>query len=93
MTAAQAAALFRALAARLDANPTAPFGGAFLVVPPASPESTMGGPTPDSPPIDGVFLTNNPSPAVFWSSVSGQVEIAIATLQAQTQQGGYAGRR
>ena len=86
MTAPEAAALFRSLADRLDANPSAPFGGAFLVVPPAAPDTAMGGVASSVPPLDGVYLTSTPNPAVFWSSVSGQIEVAIATLSAQAQQ-------
>lgn len=77
MTPPEAAVLLRALADRLDANSGSEFGGAFIIIPP--------GEQPDV--IDSVFITTTPNPAVFWSSVSGQVELASARLAQTAQQG------
>ena len=80
MTSLEAAVLFREMAERLEANTGDTFGGAFLVVPPG-----------DSVPVDGVFITTSPNPAVFWSSVGGQVSLAIEGMSDQGKQnrGGY----
>ena len=63
------ALLFRAMADRLESSSVDQFGGAFLIVPP-------GGEA-----IDGLSLTTVPNPAVFWSSVEGQMTLAIEALR------------
>jgi hypothetical protein len=73
--AAVASAAFRAMADAIDANPSL-FAGAYLIIPPG-----------DQDPVDGLPLTTRPNPAVFWSSVEGQVSVAIETLRAHAQRG------
>ena len=63
------ALLFRAMADRLESSSVDQFGGAFLIVPPGG----------DA--IDGLSLTTVPNPAVFWSSVEGQMTLAIEALR------------
>jgi hypothetical protein len=78
MTPTEAAELFRAMADRLERNAATEFGGAFLIIPPE-----------DGGPLDGAFVTTTPNPVVFWSSVQGQVEIAVQRLTAPQQSRGY----
>ena len=82
MKSSEAVALFRTMADRIAANGEAEFGGAFLVIPPG-----------EYPPIDGMMVATNPSPVVFWSSVQGQVDVAVQVLTEQTAQPGMRGRR
>jgi hypothetical protein len=66
----------------LDANEAAgaPFGGAFLIIPPGD----------DAEVVDGLTLTTGRNPVVFWSNVSGQVDLAVARLKdGQEQRRGY----
>lgn len=84
MTNEQASVLFRDMADRIDrakSDPTDPFGGAFLIVPPSESDTAIG----------GVTMALSPNPVVFWSSVQGQIEVAIAELRASSQ-GGQNGR-
>ena len=69
---------FRRMAELLDANEAAgaPFGGAFLIVPPGD----------DAEAVDGLALTTGRNPVVFWSNVSGQVDLAIAKLKGEQEQ-------
>jgi len=82
-THADAATALRAIADQLDAA-RGTFGGVFVIVPPSDPMIT----------IDAIATTSNPNPAVFWSSVQGQVELAINELKAGMQEraGGRAWR-
>lgn len=82
MTPAQAAALFRDMAERIERIEEAEFAGAFMVVPPND-----GG-----DPIDGVFSSKAPKPATFWSAVGGEVEVAVAVLRQGQQNPGGRGR-
>ena len=79
MNATDAAALFRAIADRLERNAEEEFGGVFLLVPPDG-----GG-----DPVDGMFLASKPNPVSYWASVNGQIEMAIEEFKAaNTPQGG-----
>ena len=73
----EAAALFRQLAERLEKNAAEEFSGAFLIVPPGEGADA----------IDGLSVSSKPNGAVFWSSVSGQVEIAISEFKANSREG------
>lgn len=77
----EAAGLFRSIADRLETNASVEFGGAFLVIPP-----TNGG-----DPIDGITVTSTPNPVVFWSSLEGQIELAINTYKSAQQSKGRNG--
>jgi hypothetical protein len=84
MNGIDAAALFKAIAERLEKNTNEEFGGVFLIVPPEG-----GG-----EPIDGIFLASKPNPVSFWASLNGQVEMAIEEFKAANQPQGHGrGRR
>lgn len=71
--AATAAAAFRAMADAIEKSPEL-FAGAFVIVPPG-----------EQDPVDGLSLAARPNAAVFWSSVEGQITLAVETLRAATQ--------
>ena len=77
-----AAKLFRDLAERLERNPPEEFSGAFLIVPPG-----------DGEPIDGLSVATKPNAVVFWTTVSGQLDLAISEYKAREQQMGGGFRR
>lgn len=78
----RAAALFRAMADRLERGDPVEFGGAFLLV---SPDS-------DDAAVDGVTWCSAPNPAAFWATVNGRVEMAIESFKGRQSPMG-AGRR
>ena len=83
MTTTEAAALFRAIADRLDTvQPPEAFGGAFLVVPPGDGAEAM----------DGLTVTTTANPVVFWTGLQGQVELAVAQLKSNAERIGRGGR-
>ena len=71
---ADPAAAFRAMADRIEAAGAATFGGACLVIAPG-----------EAGVVDSLMLSATPNPAVFWSSVEGQVSLVIAEFK-QSQQ-------
>lgn len=69
------AALFTAMAARIDLNVGQGFGGAFVIVP------------PHGEPIELLLLNNKENDAVFWSLLKTTAEMALDELaQAQRKQ-------
>ena len=82
MNGAEAAAFFRQMADRIERNASDEFGGAFLVIPPGE----------GSDPVEGMTVAAKPSAVTFWSSVLGQVELAIETFKANTEAQGRGGR-
>lgn len=77
-----AAALFRAMADRLERGEPEEFGGAFLLVPPG-----------DNPSVDGVSWHTAPNPVAFWATVQGQIEMAVEEFKGRTQPQGVGGHR
>ena len=77
------AAAFRAMADRIEAAGAATFGGACLVIAPG-----------EAGVVDSLMLSAAPNPAVFWSSIEGQVSLVIAEFkQSQQAPPGMGGRR
>ena len=77
----EAAALFRAMADRLERGAPEEFGGAFLLVPPG-----------DNPAVDGTSWCSGPNPVAFWAGAQGQIEMAVEEFKARNSPQG-AGRR
>ena len=75
MTGAEAAAAFRAMADRIERADVAEFGGAYLIAPPDG-----GG-----EPVDGLAISATPKPASFWATLSGEIDVAVATLKANEE--------
>ena len=70
MNGLEAAALFRAMAERVEKVDPAEFSGCFLIVPPEG-----GG-----DPLDGLSVMSKPSAVAFWSATQGQVMLAVETF-------------
>lgn len=68
---AQAANAFTDMASRITLNAKQGFGGAFVIVPPAT-----GG-----EPVETLILDNKQDAATFWSLLKTRCDIAIAELQ------------
>lgn len=81
MNGTDAAALFRAMADRLERGNPDEFGGAFLIVPPG-----------DNGSLDGALVSSAPSPVAFWASLQGQIDMAVEEFKARNNPQG-AGRR
>jgi hypothetical protein len=82
MNGTEAAILFRQMADRIDRNPSEEFGGAFLVLPPGD----------AGDPVEGMSVAAKPSPVTFWSSVLGQIELAVETFKTNNEPGARGGR-
>ena len=85
MNGQEAAVLFRAMADRLEKNDPKEFNGAFLIVPPSTDGTDLV--------VDGIYVSTTPREAVFWSSLAGQVEVALKTVESGAKSGGGFGRR
>ena len=72
---------FSEMAAQIQHNSEAGFGGAFVICPPGGGEA-----------LRMLFLNPSPDPAVFWGFVKTTIDVALAEL-AQQQAGQYGGRR
>ena len=70
-----------AMAERIERNKDAPFGGAFVIIPP--------GGTPQ----DMLILDNSGNAAIFWSTLQTRVQIALSELDEGNRSGGFGGGR
>jgi len=71
---------FKEMAAEIDHNANAGFGGAFVIQPPGGAEA-----------LRILFLNPNPDPSVFWGTLKTTVDVALAEIAQQN--GGFAPRR
>jgi hypothetical protein len=71
---------FKAMAEEIDHNAAANFGGGFVIVPPGG------------EPLRMLFLSPSPDQAIFWGTLRGVVDMALAEI-AQQQGGQFAPRR
>lgn len=76
----QRSAAFRAMAERIDHNEDAPFGGAFVIIPPGGDAQDM------------LLLDNSGNPAIFWSTLQVRVKIALQEIEDSERRGGFMGR-
>ena len=67
----EAAERFRAMAASLDHNAAATFGGAVVIVPPTG------------DPIEILMLDNKADLAQFWSTIKTRIDIKLAEIDEQ----------
>ena len=81
MNGVQAAERLRQMADRVERNTSEEFSGAFLIIPPG-----------DSDPLDGLTISEKPNIPAFWAGLRGQVEIAIAEMEAAANGGPGRGR-
>lgn len=77
-----AADVFEAMAKRIGLNNAEPFGGAFVVFPPAN-----GG-----EPVQALILDASGSPAQFWSMVLARAQQAIEELDNLQRKQAFGGR-
>jgi hypothetical protein len=79
-----AADRFKAMAASIEHNPIATFGGAVVIMPPAN-----GG-----EPIELLILDLKADPAQFWSTIRTRIDIKLAELdEARRNTTAFGGRR
>lgn len=77
MNGAEAAALFRGMADRIERNASEEFAGAYLIVPPGEGKA-----------IDGVTVTSTPSETAFWANTTGALDLAVTEYKAAQEQTG-----
>lgn len=78
-----AAERFRAMAATIDHNALATFGGAVVIVPPAN----------AGEPIELLILDLKADPAQFWSTIDTRIKIKLAELDERQRANQAFGRR
>ena len=79
----EAAQRFTAMAAAIEHNAAATFGGAVVIIPP-----TNGG-----EPIELLILDLKADPAQFWSTIKTRIEIKLAELDERQRSQQAFGRR
>ena len=79
----EAAGRFKAMAAAIEHNPIATFGGAVVIMPPAN-----GG-----EPIELLILDLKADPAQFWSTIRTRIDIKLAELDESRRTNQAFGRR
>ena len=64
----------KSLIEKIERNPEADFGGAFIIVP------------PEGDPVQGLFIGQN-EPGLFWASVKTKIEQALDAIDTRQRQG------